>query len=401
MSLSLYVPDNHEFDSIYGLYEYKDVSSFEFVNLYEDSVNFFDDIKERREFLFFKQIESSIGKICVIPRDDQLTYLLVWDHTYWKQFKVYLEVYENAYLLYSSDIVSDERNQLFTEEMHYLFANWSLFLYSILLPSYPQYADAFRIDADSWMRQSKHLSLNTTVISERLSISKRFVLFHEFEHILHSWGKNIYQKNIPWFDNTINKYKQLCVDNPDSVDDLPITDIITALELLLDKNQTSTEDKDEVYNDIHAFFELLRYEAFHKYRNFDKYYMLYTELDKYYLPIKILKFFETDFNFLKNATDLLLSTLLWKSDKRNKTLTDWQHHNQINTILKRDYLSCELIRYHFLSDAQNYYSQSQWNNIRDNPELEDYMLLHDRSFHPTVKKYLTYALSLIKSVTTV
>ncbi len=326
--------------SLYKYFEAEEAEDRTFVALYENLSDWLVAVDENRDSITTCVICSNKVQNFTLSNRKEKKFTLVWDVSFWHYYSKFLLTFFSYDYLMDSD-VGHKKNEKF------LFSNAESFFKSsildYLLERFSRDKDVVEILAKI---KSKHSNATGVYVRDGIKdvvdsialISKEFVLMHELEHILYHLSPEIYSKDTKTFDELLQYYRDVLIDNIDeNITHIKAIEFKKIVDELLSNKEKPYYS--ELYGDFHAFFEILSYHG----ENFkDVHFPFTSKIPNYLFAIKLLKIFESCINYITQIVDCLLSTKFYENAYKIKRLEEISSAYQ-KTVFNRDYLSVELV----------------------------------------------------------
>ena len=320
-----------------------------FTKLFNSMSDWLIKIDNNRDCIHPYIIHSDRAQIFVVPKSDKKNFLLVWDTAFWEFYYKFLLLFFLFDSYMKDDILHCKGEEEFYQRLTVLWKNSIIDFLSKRFSNNKEAVSFFVSFKESNMLKT-YVTIDTMrKIDNILTISKEFVLMHEFEHILYHISNEIYIDDTIAFDNIVKYYRDHIVDELDeSITHINPNKFKKILDGILDKKDMKLYN--ELYGDYHAFFEILDYNM-ENYKNTKD--IFSKRIPEYIFSIKLLKMFESCINFVTQVVMGVLSTKYQDHEIREQHIIKIANDYQ-RIVYSRDYLSNELFSVAMILHAQEF-----------------------------------------------
>lgn len=329
-------------DLLYAYYDVKIANDEEFLQYYSDLTQWLVSCSENKEKIDYKIIHSGRLAISTFQVSRNKSQFFIWDTAFWDSFEQFLIAFFSFDAIMSNPTKDQQsRHQYWEGAENFIRGNTFRIIKNYFSTS-PLYISI--LETINYYERPGNLKIDSHAfgyIKEIISFAKEFVLLHELEHLLKVWAPDVFLHDSNMFINVANYYRDHIVDLLE-IDDWEIKHMAPEQFKAIISNVISDTNNSlfyEIYNDYHAFFEVL----LHHNENFnDKTRTFSNNLPTYIISLKLLKFFESYKNYVIGVTGKVLSTAhLDKATRMRKIFEAAQKASR--AVYERDYLVVELI----------------------------------------------------------
>lgn len=316
-----------------------------FSNQFLDYSMWFRDIDINRNYIDTYIIRSNKASIEVIPNEKKTRFSLIWDVSFWEFYEQFVRAF---YSVKSTTFLGYPLNNAFLTFTKNFFIN-SLIDYLqkkfCLHRDFCELLENYRYNKQiSLLYTNEHLKDGP---SHAVNFGKAYILLHELEHILYVYSPSVFYTDSRDFDEIINWYYFNVVPevSPESGIDQDL--LKTSVEII--RNNRGSNDYVELYNDYHAFFELMTFYS-ENYIEPDKSFS--ENYQSLYFNLKLLKMFESCIYFLRKVFRAVVSTRFQSIEQRSTQVYRAVQKCK-RTVYSRDFLALEVIwpRLYWAADA--------------------------------------------------
>lgn len=348
-------------------------------------------IDQNRDAIDICVIRSDYAMIYVSPNKECTHFTLIWDVCFWELYEYFCATFYSILNIMEAPLPVNVKYVLFDFSCNYLnnkildylinrFSRYRKVVKS-LEKSKKSMAFLYSVDASEEVDGSIHTLCD---------IGKEFVLIHELEHILYYLSPEIYEKDSLAFDHVLQIYQDdlLLLLDPDTFQN-GNAEYEGAVEFV--KNNKKSDAYRELYNDFHAFYELL----WHNNENLTDGSKLFApNSSRYLFALKVLKTFESCFNFITALIETAVSTRFLPLERRIEMISHTADESQ-RKIHNRDYLSGELFFTYLLLQAHN--MGSNLDGFAESHDTGSMVVPYTEVMQPSINRFINETVNTILS----